>query len=356
MAVRAPPDAAFPVLVCEAAVPAGAAAAAVEGTALPLPRAAAHRVVVFGDTGCRLKAVAGYLEFQACNDPAQWPFRPVSEAAAASQPDLVVHIGDYQYRESPCPAGNGGCAGSPWGDDWAAWQADFFAPAAALRAAAPWVMARGNHESCSRAGNGYFRLLDPRPLEPACADLTDPYTVTAGGLAMTVFDSSAASDDRAKPERVAAYRRQLEAPRPPGAWFVTHRPLWAVDTWLDKDGRPFALDVNATLQAASENALPGVALVLAGHIHTFEALAFADGRAPQLVLGTGGSALSLPVTVPLAGRAMAGTTVVAGRIAREFGFTTLERAAQGWDATFRDPAGRPRFTCRLREAQLDCAR
>jgi hypothetical protein len=279
----------------------------------------------------------------------------VSDAAAAWRPDLVVHVGDYYYRESPCPEGHAGCAGSPWGDNWATWQADFFSPAAALLEAAPWVLARGNHEDCRRGWNGYFRLLDPRPLARSCADATEPYGVAAGGIDMVLFDSSAASDDRPKPERVAAYRRQLEAAHPAGAWFVTHRPLWAVDTWLDKAGRPVALDINASLQAASGNALPGIALVLAGHIHNFEALAFADGRPPQLVLGTGGSALSLPVTVPLEGRAMAGTTVTQGRVAHEFGFTTLERAPQGWDASFRDPAGRPRFTCRLGQAQLDCA-
>ena len=33
--------------------------------------------------------------------------------------------------------------------------------------AAPWIVVRGNHESCSRAGQGWWRFLDPRPLAPA---------------------------------------------------------------------------------------------------------------------------------------------------------------------------------------------
>src|SRR5258707_13095093 len=37
MRIRARPDSAFPVLVCEAAIPAGATAAAIEGRPLPLP-------------------------------------------------------------------------------------------------------------------------------------------------------------------------------------------------------------------------------------------------------------------------------------------------------------------------------
>jgi hypothetical protein len=279
----------------------------------------------------------------------------VSDAAAALGPDLVVHVGDYYYRESPCPPRHVGCAGSPWGDKWETWKADFFDPAAALLKAAPWVVARGNHEDCHRGRNGYFRLLDPRQLVPECPpDVTEPYNVAVGGLNLSVFDSSGA-EDRGADVDVDVYRQRFRSLRPAaGAWLVTHEPLWSIDTRHDRSGTPVAVNPTTRLQDASGNRLPGISLVLAGHIHAFEALAFADGRPPQLVLGTGGSALSLPVTVPLEGRAMAGTTVAQGRVARDFGFTTLERAAQGWDATFRDPAGRPRFTCRLREAQLDC--
>jgi hypothetical protein len=302
-----------------------------------------------------MKQSGGFMEFQACSDPAQWPFRPVSEQAAAWRPDLVVHVGDYHYRESPCPAGHQGCAGSPVGDNWAAWQADFFAPAAALLGAAPWIVVRGNHESCDRAGRGYFRLIDPRPLAPACADMTDPYAVKAGGLDLVVFDSSAASDDRPRAGAVDAYRRQFASLAPQrAAWLVTHRPLWAVETSTDPRGRPLPAGINATLQQASGNALPSVALVLAGHIHIFEALDFADRRPPQLVLGTGGSSLSLPVTAPLAGYAIAGTSVGHGRVLHEFGFTTLEPGGEGWALTFRSVDGAPRVTCRLRAAQLDC--
>jgi hypothetical protein len=72
-------------------------------------------------------------KFQDCNDPSQWPFGAVSSAAAVSKPDLVIHVGDYLYRESSCPAGDRGCTGSPFGDDWAAWKADFHAGGAASR-------------------------------------------------------------------------------------------------------------------------------------------------------------------------------------------------------------------------------
>ena len=45
---------AFPVLVCEATIPAGVAIATVAGRRLPLPKADPQRVVVIGDSGCRI--------------------------------------------------------------------------------------------------------------------------------------------------------------------------------------------------------------------------------------------------------------------------------------------------------------
>lgn len=56
MTVRAPPDAMFPVLVCEALIPATATSARLENTPLPLPKRTIGSIAAFGDTGCHLKA------------------------------------------------------------------------------------------------------------------------------------------------------------------------------------------------------------------------------------------------------------------------------------------------------------
>ncbi len=95
----------FPVRGCELAVPPGAIAAVLDGKPLPLQRPNPQRIVIFGDTGCRLKTGD---PTQACNDPNAWPFAKVVAAAAAAWPDLVIHVGDYEYREEACPAGNPG--------------------------------------------------------------------------------------------------------------------------------------------------------------------------------------------------------------------------------------------------------
>ena len=39
-------------------------------------------------------------EFQGLDD---WPFRTVQSIAAQMDPDIVLHVGDYMYRQAPCP-------------------------------------------------------------------------------------------------------------------------------------------------------------------------------------------------------------------------------------------------------------
>src|SRR5215470_11591419 len=363
MTVRAPPDASFPVLVCERLIPATAASASIGTTALPLPRTTLTSIAAFGDTGCRLKAKRSANDegedvgkFQDCNDPSQWPFAKLATAVADAKPDLVIHVGDYLYRESACPAGDKGCKGSPHGDDWPTWKADFFAPAAAALRAAPWIAVRGNHEICKRAGPGYFRLLDPTPASatpatspPPCIELVPQFTVTVGGRALIVMDSSNAADTC--PCDTAAYAAQFAAMRPaPGTWLLGHRPIWGA--------RPHKKTINATLQQALttwNGKLPdGIALALAGHIHVAEVLSFKDKRSPQFVLGTGGTLLAGKIKDDLTGLKIGGTKVSYGRADHRFGFAMIEPTAHGANATFRDTAGETLFACKVRRGEVAC--
>jgi hypothetical protein len=209
MQLRAGPEANYPNTVCEAAIPPAATSASVLGQPLKLAKARPERVVVLGDTGCRMKGET----MQSCNDPTQWPFAPLAASAAQSNPDLIIHVGDYHYRESPCIVDKANCAGSPFGFNWASWNADFFTPARPLLASAPWVMLRGNHEDCSRAGGGYFRMLDPRPLSAACPTYTDPYALDYMDPQLIVVDNSAVNDFEIEPDQLAEYTRQAEMMR-----------------------------------------------------------------------------------------------------------------------------------------------
>ena len=101
MQTRAPAGPLYPLALCQLKLPAGARQVLLGATPLPLPKGPPQRILVFGDTGCRVKE--GLV--QDCNNPRGWPFAQVVRRAAAHHPDLVIHVGDYYYRESPCPAG-----------------------------------------------------------------------------------------------------------------------------------------------------------------------------------------------------------------------------------------------------------
>lgn len=345
----------FPVRGCEAAVPAGASAATLDGKPLPLAKANPQRIVMFGDTGCRLKTGDPW---QACNDPNAWPFAKVAAAAAAAHPDLVIHVGDYEYREDRCPAGNAGCAGSPSGYGWDAWNADFFTPAAPLFAAAPWIMVRGNHEDCSRAAEGWFRLLDRLPMEAVCRDLTGNFVVRLGDFGVVVVDSAKVSDVAgADSDQVPIVRRQFVdvLGKIPGyAWLATHKPINAMLA-NPRDPR-VNISSNKVLQAALGADMPAsVRLAIAGHIHFFQAVDFGGARPAQLVVGTGGDNLEGVPTASVTGADINGLKAVNAATYSRFGYTVWERLdGNNWSATLYDIDAKPITHCRLAERTLNC--
>ncbi|MBS0408426.1 MAG: metallophosphoesterase [Proteobacteria bacterium] len=356
MSERAGPTEAFPNRICTAALPRRARAVRLAGHALPLPKTRSNRIVVLGDSGCRLK---GPL-VQDCNDPvAGWPFARVATLAARQKPDLVVHVGDYYYRETPCPAGEAKCAGSPYGDKWDTWKAEVFAPAAPLLAAAPWVFARGNHEDCHRGGAGWFRLLDASPEVRACPAQSDTFAVEIGGTRLLVVDSADPDDFRVIPDQEAAFAARLDAMdalrKGEPAWLVTHRPVWTLmrkdQTLLDGLG-------NVNLRAAVKGRdLKGVDLVLVGHVHNFTSLDFGDARPPELIVGTGGDIqdpndLPPPAVGPVSIDGAEAQAFTMGR----FGYFVFDRRGADWIGAFHDLTDAVIARCRLHAARLTCAK
>ena len=79
MAKRSEPGPNYPMLVCALPLTRATAAATVNGFPLPLPVNRPNRILLIGDTGCRLKDSF----VQACNDSALWPFQVGAESMAA---------------------------------------------------------------------------------------------------------------------------------------------------------------------------------------------------------------------------------------------------------------------------------
>jgi hypothetical protein len=319
-----------------------------------------QRILVLGDTGCRIKGTA----LQACNDPKAWPFPGLAKAAAAQKPNLVIHLGDYLYRESACPAAFAGCAGSPWGDNWASWDADFFTPAAPLLAAAPWIVIRGNHEDCYRAGPGFLRLLGPSAFDPAapCEAHIAPYAVPVGGQLVAVMDSSSASDTSAEPAQVQLYQKDFEALKAmanvgPGRelWLATHRPLWGAITFM---GAPAGGNATMIKAAGDLSAFNAISLMLSGHIHTFEAINYEAKVPPQIVAGNGGDNLDV-TPIDLRGTVFqgdSGVRVRTGFSVGGFGFMMLTRVPgnAGWTIMLYDSDGHPIKQCAYQDRSVFC--
>ncbi|HVY33997.1 MAG TPA: metallophosphoesterase [Caulobacteraceae bacterium] len=372
----------FPVLTCEATLPVGLVHASVAGHALPSIMAQHKRIVVIGDTGCRLKASDD--AYQACNAPNQYPFAKVAAAAAAWKPDLVVHVGDYEYRENDCQVKkHAGCAGSPWGYGWDAWNADFFAPGAPLLAAAPWVAVRGNHESCNRAGQGWWRFVDPRPLlnsrscnDPAhddAADYSDPYAVPLGdGAQIVVMDSSSAPGDPIPPgdPEAAIYRKLYTdmaalAARAPYSIVVDHHPLLGFSAQVSaKTKQAYLTTGNLGLQSTfgAENPLlfpPTVQMLLSGHVHVWQQVSFSSPHPTQFIAGFSGTqedVVPIPAHIPDDAAVAPGAKVEAfSSWVDGFGFMTLSRTGRDtWDVEVHDQNGDVVNRCKVTGRHSKC--
>jgi hypothetical protein len=374
---------AFPVTACEAKLPRGAKRASVLGLRLPVPHRRVNRILVIGDTGCRLKASDN--AYQRCNRQAEWPFAKIAALGAGWKPDLIIHVGDYHYRESPCPEtiAQTGCQGSPWGYGWDAWNADWFVPAAPLFAAAPLVLARGNHENCFRAGQGWFRFLDPMPPtetrscnDPANdleGDHSAPYAVPlGGGTQIVVMDMANApntamdhADPRAAQLRADYDALALLAKGARSTLMVTHKPVLGFGGQTS-GGKVALFPGNPAIQSAFAAENPamfpsGVDVLLAGHVHLWEQVSFETAFPSQFIAGFSGTQEE---TVPLPVRPPADFTPAPGAVidafsswTEGFGYMTLERRGpRRWAVTVWNVEGQVANRCRVEGRKSVCAR
>lgn len=367
----------FSVSTCERTLPPHTRSASINGRPLPLSNLPLRRIVVIGDTGCRLlKAMNGY---QACNDPEKFPLARIAGHAANWKPDLVIHLGDYHYREDRCPPDNAGCAGSPWGYGYDTWREDFFRPARKLLQAAPWVMVRGNHERCKRAGQGWWRFLDPHPLikgrdcnNPAFdayGNYSEPYSVPLDDKTQLIVADSSFTPEHAikrKDVRFKQYRnlyRKLEqlASRAKYNIALFHQPV--LGFFINDKQTLFS--GNAGLQSVFRTLNPRffpstIHTLLSGHVHTWQQISFSTPHPTQFVVGFSGTALDPPLPDTLVG---SNHTPAAGAVIEsmsvwprgKFGYMTMERAGFGrWNVKVWDQTGHQVRACRIAGRKSIC--
>jgi len=361
MKERAASDKDFNIRTCEATVPPDTRRINVAGKSLRPPPVRPVRIAVVGDTGCRLKVGRSLDDgFQACNDPEDWEFAKVAKQVAAWKPDLVIQVGDYIYREQACPDGNKGCEGSPFnspGMRWETWEADYFTPAAPMLEAAPMLFVRGDHETCERAGDGFFRFLDPFRFR-GCTDFSDPYALTFKGLQLVVMDTAQADDTTLSPQVVIErYRQDFERVKrlaTGNAWLLSHIPIWGIRPIVADGSQVEAL--NITVQDALSGLLPpAIDLILTGHVHLGEVLSFTGNRPPQMVVGTGGTLLLPKVTKNIVRMKIDGEVVTLATIVSTHGFFTFEPwPPHAWKTTILNEIGSRLAICRLADKSAIC--
>jgi hypothetical protein len=393
----------FPINTCELPLPAGTTSAVVAGLTLPLPKANPTKMIVIGDTGCRMKAAnpASGDQFQGCNDPSQngYPFQALANLAASLQPDVVLHVGDYQYRENECPPDQANCAGSPWGYGWDTWEADFFRPAANLLAAAPWIVTRGNHEQCTRAGQGWYRFLDTNPYSEAQScnsaandavlnattgilvggSYNSPYAVPIGpNSQVIIFDSNNVGTAAVTPggsSNFDTYQSELQAAAAlttPGIYNIwsNHHPILGFAPNAGAPPSPGNPDLLSVMAATFPNTYfpPNVNLALHGHTHLFEAIDFTSTNYPAtIVTGNAGTLLDIALPDPFPTTAATGAdpalpfdtagNVVVSTIAdsASFGFLFMQYTGGVWVITEYRLDGSIRTVCTVQlNGQMTC--
>jgi hypothetical protein len=368
------------------------------GQPVALPKATVQRIVLLGDTGCRIKISANGQgdPLQDCSSADAWPWARIARAAAREKPDLVIHVGDYHYREyceDPLRCTPLRERGVVVSYGWVGWQADFFAPAAPLLAQAPWVFVRGNHENCDRGGEGWMRFLSPSPYL-ACTDqrsktatrsvLGNNFTADAwrldidAGLGLIVVDNAGHEDYRPvqeTPQDVAHFQRTsgcLKASRArksSGCWriarcgttclarFRSLMPFSKCCVTLCRPMYNWRLLVTSMPFIRSTLLQPGSA----------------SGRPAQLIVGGGGTQLESfdPESPFFEGKSGAGSREKAqpdgrlydglaarsGLLLNRYSFLVLDRDAQGWAGRLLDVDGALITRCRLDDGgkEMACA-
>lgn len=349
----------FPVAVCEQVLTAPATSIDVAGIKLPIPLAKGaplDRLAILGDSGCRLEPPK---PMQDCNNSNGWPAHEVSAEVATRNPALIIHTGDYYYRMVQCPAADQAkCGGSPHGPTWDTLEADFFEPYKSSLGVAPWIFLRGNHETCQMAGDAFLRLFAAGPYTPgACSNFLPPYAVDAGDQRFVVFDDSDAADDKVDAAQVSSYTPLMQsalalaaAGPQPTSFLLLHRPIW-----LEEPAGKSTETINLTMQEVANkvgDTLPGVEMVVSGHIHGLGYFSFA--HRPTQVISGGGGAEKLSKDADFAGTSIAGAQVAQGLLKSDYGYTMVKKQQQGWSVDFETVGGGATLKCTEVNRFLKC--
>ncbi|MGZ3773613.1 MAG: metallophosphoesterase [Pseudobdellovibrionaceae bacterium] len=328
---------------------------------------APSRIIVVGDTGCRLNETKYGAAYQNCGDAKEWPLKTVLASAVEEKPDLMVHLGDYHYREK--------CSNSEFcknfqdsvGYNALAWEQDWFIPAREVPFSTPWLFVRGNHEDCHRAFEGYFswistekQTLNLKEKEKEKCEEIEPtkyyvFKSESGEKMLWIqFDSSALADredldssqivDQWLP-KFREMKNKIDEIQPQFVWFFTHRPAFGYALFNKK-----IVPTSPVLEMAlrKSEVLKKIHVLFAGHVHASEVIAL-PGNPIQIVEGNGGSSLDL-IDIPRASQTQSDEIKWSATTKKtDFGYLSLTRRSSmnSWQMDFKNSTGKLVQRCSL---------
>lgn len=286
-----------------------------------------EKIAVVGDSGCRIKIDKnGKGQIQNCDNKNSWPAKKVADAIFLHKPDLVIHVGDYHYREKCknkeiCKEFD--IDDDDIGYDYNIWEDDFFDPYENLLESTPFVFARGNHESCARAWQVYKAALSPYKYQECNANDTGttlsknatekPYKLNLNGDNFVIFDSSGDDDEGFVEDDYAVYQKTFAQYANYKSVFVIHHPIFNLNS----------ADNTSRKKAYIESSYRPY-LILSGDTHMLEHMQ--TKHSTQIIAGGGGSTLyGLPEIK---------TSFKNPKQFNIFGFTILNKTKTGFDGSF----------------------
>eukprot|EP00804_Cyclotella_cryptica_P010840 CCRYP_008781-RB/>CCRYP_008781-RB protein AED:0.04 eAED:0.04 QI:1078/1/1/1/1/0.85/7/113/289 len=273
--------------------------------------------------------------------------------------------------------------------------ADWFEPAKYVNKAAPLILVRGNHETCSRAGTGYFRYLH----HGSDIECVDPYTESPNGRATQPWavdfqDFQVGITDTSTPPNKSKNTTQAFADQlnllghyfernKKAALFGAHYPYYGWGTYDDDvTGDGGTQDICVNMMEASQltdwgHMPPSFDVLLGSHIHLGSITSFeddADGtrNPPQIVMGNSGTQFVAPAEPP---NDIFGLMVKQTEVMYQYGYMIATRMKGGklgksdkrmknrilsevkrdwWLMEFKDEVGRDMVLCNLELKVVEC--
>lgn len=314
----------------------------INNKALKLPPKQIKRFIIIGDTGCESSVFDKKYTYQNCEDKNSWPFETIANRIIDSNPDFVIHMGDYGYRNKYKTEED---AVKNQKMQWFFFKEDFFKPAEKLLSKAPMIFVRGNHESCSLTGKAWFMFLDAQSYKQDCLEQSPTYNLNIDGLNLVVFDSSSAVSglDFSK-KQLEQYKSQFsdivkELKEP--SWLLIHQPILSLSQLSAGEKFPSKLAAPVINQAFGESFTKKIPLSISGHFHLMAYVVRKSDKFEQFIFGNSGSSIHKANYVSYSYE----QRNEKGEIKVKYGYTQFDRINYNkWKATVYDINGKELFS------------